>query len=162
MLPVRFYNEDFVRNGFNGVAAWTEPASGFRPPANQFRLLNVKQGYHSHTATANIPQLAQISLDNNTQRVWMNASRAAAMGINDGDSVELSSRLGTFRGQVNVTEKIHPEALAFPGVYGTRSPYFEVSARVGGVNPNDLVPFQMEPISGHAMLQEVWVSVRRV
>jgi thiosulfate reductase/polysulfide reductase chain A len=92
----------------------------------------------------------------------MNASRAAALGISNNDWVEVSSSIGTFRGQVMVTEKIHPDALAFPGGYGNRTPYFQLSAKVGGINPNDLVPFQMEPISGHAMLQEVFVTVRRV
>ena len=162
MLPVRFFNEDFARHGFNGVVRWLESATGHRVAANQFRLLNVKQGYHSHTATANIPQLGQITLDYNSQRLWMNRSRAAALGINDSDWVEVSSRLGTFRGQIMVTEKIHPDAIACPGGYGNRTPFFEFSAKVGGVNPNDLVPFQMEPISGHAMLQEVLVTVRRV
>ena len=162
MLPVRFYNETFVRNGFNGVAGWSEPAAGFRVSGSQFRVLNVKQGYHSHTATANIPQLGQITLDYKTQRIWMNASRAAALGIANNDWIELSSRLGTARGQVMVTERIHTDAIALPGGYGNRTPYFELSAKIGGVNPNDLVPFQMEAISGHAMLQEVMVTVRRV
>ena len=162
MLPVRFFNETFAQNGFNGVAGWSEPATGLRVGPNQFRLLNVKQGYHSHAATANVPQLAQITMDYNSQRLWMNASRAAALGISNNDWVEVSSSIGTFRGQVMVTEKIHPDALAFPGGYGNRTPYFQLSAKVGGINPNDLVPFQMEPISGHAMLQEVFVTVRRV
>ena len=162
MLPVRFFNEAFVQNGFNGVAGWLEPATGFRVTGNQFRILNVKQGYHSHTATANIPQLGQITLDYNTQRVWMNTSRAAALGIADNDWIELTSSLGTVRGQVMVTERIHPDAIAVPGGYGNRTPYFELSAQIGGVSPNDLVPFQMEAISGHAMLQEVLATVRRV
>ncbi|MCL2854380.1 MAG: molybdopterin-dependent oxidoreductase [Defluviitaleaceae bacterium] len=162
MNPVIFYNEDFAAAGFNGVARWIEPVTGFRLADNQFRLLNVKQGYHSHTATANIPQLGQITKDYNTQRPWMNATKAAEMGIADGDWVEITSPQGTYRGQMKVTELIHPEAIAFPGGYGNRTPFFEFSASVGGVNPNDLVPFRMEPISGHAMLQETFVTLRRV
>jgi thiosulfate reductase/polysulfide reductase chain A len=161
MNPVRFYNEAFAENGFDGVAGWSESAAGYVLEADQFRLLNVKQGYHSHNATANIPHLGQITKDYNSNRLWMNASRATALGISDGDWVEVSSSLATFRGQIKVTEKVHPDALVAPGGYGNRTPYFEFSASVGGINPNDLVPFQMEPISGHAMLQEVLVTVRR-
>jgi thiosulfate reductase/polysulfide reductase chain A len=161
MLPVRFYNENFVQHGFNGVAGWMAPATGLSLTGNQFRILNVKQGYHSHTATANIPQLGQITLDYNSQRLWMNASRAAALGIADNDWVQLTSSLGTVRGQVMVTERIHPDAIAVPGGYGNRTPFFELSARIGGVSPNDLVPFQLEAISGHAMLQEVIATVTR-
>ncbi|MDR2167813.1 MAG: molybdopterin-dependent oxidoreductase [Clostridiales bacterium] len=164
MNPVRFYNEDYVEQGFNGVAQWTEPATGYIPPANnQFRLLNVKQGYHSHAATANVEKLGQITIDYNTNRLWMNTSKAAELGINDNDWVEVSSPGSeTFRAQIYVTQKVHPDALVFPGGYGNRTPYFEFSAKVGGVNPNDLVPFRMEPISGHAMLQEAFVTVRRI
>ena len=163
MNPVYFYNEAFAEHGFNGVAQWTEPATGYLPPSdNHFRVLNIKQGYHSHTATANIPHLGQITKDYNTQRPWMNASKAAALGISDGDWVEITSELGSYRVQIKVTEKIHPEAIAFPGGYGNKTPYFEFSAQVGGVNPNDFVPFRMEAISGHAMLQESFVTLRRV
>lgn len=162
MLPFIFYNEGFAEHGFNGVASWLEPATGYKVEANQFRLLNGKQGYHSHTATANIPQLGQITLDYNSQRLWMNTSRAAELGINNNDWVELTSSLGTVQGQIMVTEKIHPDALFCPGGYGNRTPYFELSARIGGVSPNDLVPVQFEAISGHAMLQEVLVTVNKV
>ena len=60
-----------------------------------------------------------------------------------------------------VTERIHPYAIAVPGGYGNRTPFFELSTRIGGVSPNDLVPFQLEAISGHAMLQEVIATVTR-
>ena len=162
MNPVIFYNEDFAEHGFNGVAGWLEPNTGVVLEDNQFRLLSVKQGYHSHTATTNIPQLGQITKDYNTQRPWINASKAAELGIEDGDWVEISSSLGTYRAQMKVTEKIHPEAIAFPGGYGHKTPYFQLSATIGGVNPNDFVPFQMEAISGHAMLQETIVTLRKV
>ena len=162
MNPVIFFNEDFAAHGFDGVAGWKEPRTGYTVGDNEFRVLNVKQGYHSHTATANIPALGQITKDYNSHRPWINATKAAALGISDGDMVEISSSLGTYRVEVKVTEKIHPDAIAIPGGYGNKTPYFEFSASVGGVNPNDFVPYQMEEISGHAMLQEAIVTVRRV
>ncbi len=157
----KFYNEKFVEHGFDGVAGWVQPATGYKVGANQFRLLNGKQGYHSHTATANIPQLAQITLDYNSQRLWMNASKAAEMGIADGDWITLTSSLGTERAQIKVTEKIHPEALFAPGGYGNKTPYYKLSAIIGGCNPNDLIPHQMESISGHGMMQEVIVTAQK-
>ena len=162
MNPVYFYNEAFEEAGFNGVAKWIEPITGYQVEGNQFRVLNVKQGYHSHTATANVPKLGQISIDYNTARPWMNASKAAELGIEDNDLVEISSDLGSYRTRIKVTELIHPEALAIPGAYGNKTPYFRLSNSIGGVNPNDLVPFRLEDISGHAMLQEAIVTVRKV
>jgi thiosulfate reductase/polysulfide reductase chain A len=92
----------------------------------------------------------------------MNASKAEELGIENNEWVDISSSIGTVRGQIMVTEMIHPEALFFPGGYGNRTPYFELSNEVGGVSPNDLMPFQMEPISGHAMLQDEWVTVTKI
>ena len=162
MNPVVFFRQDYVDQGFNGVAQWYEPATGLELEDDQFRVLNIKQGYHSHTATANVPKLGQITIDYNSQRLWINANRARNLGINNDDWVEIVSPLGTHRAQIMVTEKIHPDAIAMPGGYGNRSPWFEFSDKVGGLNPNDVVPFQMEPISGHAMLQESLVRIRRV
>ncbi|OEF97677.1 molybdopterin-containing oxidoreductase family protein [Desulfuribacillus alkaliarsenatis] len=155
----KFFNQKFVDAGFSGVVQWIEPAVGTRVGADEFFILNGKQGYHSHTATANIPQLAQITKDYNSQRVWINATKAAALGIKDGDWINISSNNEAGRVQVKVTERIHPDAMFIPGGYGNKTPYYELSKQLGGVNPNDLVKYQLEPHIGHAMLQESIVKV---
>lgn len=161
MNPVVFHHQGYADNGFNGVAQWTEPDSGITAGTDKFRVLNIKQGYHSHSATANVPQLGQIAIDYQSNRPWLNATKAAELGISDNDEVEIISDLGTYKTRIKVTEKVHPDAIVMPGGYGNKTPYFEFSKKVGGINPNDLVPFQMEPISGHAMLQEAFVRVAK-
>ena len=68
-----------------------EPATGLALEANEFRVIHGKQGYHSHVCTANIPMLAQITKDYDTNRIWMNAEV-----------------------RIMVTERIHPDMLFAP------------------------------------------------
>lgn len=59
-----------------------------------------------------------------------------------------------------MTERIHPDAAYLPAGYGRFAPFLK-TGRGFGVNPNDFVPFRTEPISGHAMMMEVAVHIRK-
>ena len=48
------------------------------PMGDELRLIGGKQAIHSHTQTANIEDLMQITKDYDLTRVWMNADTAAA------------------------------------------------------------------------------------
>ncbi len=158
-----FFSQRFAQAGFNGIAEWREPETGLSLGANEFRVIHGKQGYHSHVCTANIPMLAQITKDYDTNRIWMNAERASALGVSDNDTVRLRAKNGrTAEVSIMVTERIHPDMLFAPAGYGNRSPYLEVSQALGGFNPHDLCDFRTEPISGHAMMSELIVAVESV
>ena len=164
-LPkVLFHSDAYVAAGQPGVAGWVEPLTGYLPPTqNHFRPVMMRQGYHTHVSTADNPYLAQITIDYKTERAWINAARARALGINDNDMIEITTDYASVRARAFVTEKIHPEVIAIPSHYGKRSPYLQtVSARTGGINTNDMLPSRMETISGHSMMQEMWATVRRV
>lgn len=158
---VELASEKFTRAGFSAVPGWTPPkvAPAAGSPGS-FRLIHGKQGYHSHTATANIPYLLQITKDDQSERLWINASRAAALGIRDGDLVEVKSALATRRVRAKVTERLHPEAVYLPAGYGNFSPGL-TRANGFGISMNDFVPYQAEAQSGHAMMMEVIVEVRK-
>ena len=158
---VEFVNEKFAKAGFSPIPRWVEPKVTPDPKSpKQFRLIHGKQGYHSHTATANISHLLQITKDYDAERLWINAKRAAALGIKDGDLVSVKSALASRKIRAKVTERLHPDAVYLPAGYGNWSPYL-TRAKDFGVSMNDFVPFQTEPISGHAMMMEVVVEVEK-
>lgn len=158
---VEFASAKYVKLGFDEVPKWTPPKV-MPDPKNpkSFRLIHGKQGYHSHTATANIPHLLQITKDYDFERLWMNAGRAKALGIADGDLVVVRSQLAARKVRVKVTERLHPDAVYLPMGYGNWSPYLK-RANGFGVSMNDFVPFQTEPLSGHTMMMEVAVEVEK-
>jgi len=158
---VEFYVAKFAENGHSPVPVWEAPLVSPDPGnPRSFRLIHGKQGYHSHTATANIPYLLQITKDHDAERLWLNASRAAALGIKDGDLVLVKSALASGKVRVKVTERLHPDAAYLPSGYGSFSPYLP-NARGFGLNQNDFTPYMMEPLNGHAMMMEVIVEVQK-
>ncbi len=128
---------------------------------NYFRLIGGKQAVHTHTQTANVPALMNISKQYNLDRVWINASRAAKLGIAEGDEVEISNDEAKGTVKVHVTERINPEALYMPSHYGCSSKD-EKTAYGFGLRQMDFVPFRIEPGYGGICSQEAIVSVRKV
>lgn len=156
---VELYCKAFAENGYPPLPVWEPPLS--RADGGTFVLIHGKQGIMSHTSTANIPKLLSIAKTYDMERLWINAGRARKLGIRDGDLVEIASPHATRRIRVKVTERIHPEAAFLPAGYGNLSPWLK-TARGFGVNPNDFTPHRVEAISGHAMMMEVLITVRKV
>jgi thiosulfate reductase / polysulfide reductase chain A len=156
---VEFYSEVYKEAGFSPIVKWVEPKVS--PKQDSFRLITGKQAIHSHTQTANIPILMQITKDYDLERIWMNPSRAKALGIKDGDLVEVKSSEATSRVHVKVTEKVHPEAIFVPSHYGITSNY-QKTAKGVGFGYMEHVPFDFEAWSGSGNIQEVIVKIRKV
>ncbi|MFZ5827884.1 MAG: molybdopterin-containing oxidoreductase family protein [Bacillota bacterium] len=158
---VEFASEKVAKAGFSAVPTWIPPrVAPKRNNPKEFRLIHGKQGYHTHAATANNPYLLQISKDYNGERIWINADRAAALGIRDGDMVVVKNAMASQKVRAKVTERVHPEAAYLPAGYGLFSPH--LTRGVGfGISMNDFVPFMTEPMSGHAMMMEVVVEIEK-
>lgn len=156
---VQFTSEACKEAGLSASPVWVEPLT--MPVGNDFRLIGGKQAIHSHTQTANIEDLMQITKDYDLTRVWMNADKAAELGIADGDEVEISNDQHTGRCHVKVTQRINPTALYMPSHYGCSSPDQHTAYEVG-LRQMDFVPFHLEPAYGAAMTQEALVTVKKV
>lgn len=156
---VQFTSEACEKAGLSASPVWVEPLT--MPMGNELRLIGGKQAIHSHTQTTNIEDLMQITKDYDLTRVWMNAEKAAQLGIADGDEVEVSNTQHTGRCRVKVTERINPTALYMPSHYGCSSPEQHTAYNVG-LRQMDFVPFHMEPAYGAAMTQETTVTVKKV
>jgi thiosulfate reductase / polysulfide reductase chain A len=156
---VEFYSETYKAAGFKPIVEWIEPKVS--PADDSFRLITGKQAIHSHTQTANIPILMQITKDYDLERIWINPVRAKALGIKDGDMVELKSSEATSKIRVKVTERIHPEAIFVPSHYGITSKDLKTGYGVG-FGYMEHVPFDFEKWSGAGNIHEVIVKVRKV
>lgn len=156
---VELYCKAFADNGHAPVPKWEPPYS--KAGEDNFVLIHGKQAFLSHTTSASDPYLLAIAKRYQMERLWLNAERAKKLGIKDGDLVEIASPQAKRQIRVKVTERIHPEAAFLPAGYGRFAPYLKTGVGYG-VNPNDFTPFRAESISGHAMMMEVLVTVRKV
>lgn len=156
---IEFACDAYAAGGMAAVPAWIEPAAV--PSDGSLRLITGDQVFQSKTYTMASDKLAQLAKDFEAERVWMATSRAAELGIVDGDTVELSNDNGSVRAKVRVTGRIHPDAVYLPPHYGCESE--EIRAAFGfGASHKALVTRQAEPESGAGMLQEVLVNVKKV
>ncbi len=76
------------------------------PSENQFRLVTGRNALHTHVSTQNVLYLNEICSEN---VLWINAQRAAALGIGSGDMVAVASKCGSGEIKAFVTEMIHPD-----------------------------------------------------
>ncbi|KJS29616.1 MAG: molybdopterin oxidoreductase [Desulfatitalea sp. BRH_c12] len=79
-----------------------------RPQGDQFRLVVGRVAAHTHVSTQNNPYLSELFP---TNTLWINTQRAAALGIKDGQDVQVGSGVGTGTIKAYVTDLIHPEAV---------------------------------------------------
>jgi thiosulfate reductase/polysulfide reductase chain A len=94
-------------------------------------------------------------------RLWLHPRPAAALGVRDGDLVEVQSPVGQVRVKAELTERIRPDCVYLPHGFDHLSPAL---TRVHGVGASDaeLIVSREDRITGNAAMHETLVSVARV
>lgn len=156
---IQFTSDACAAAGLPASPEWLEPR--VTPGDGEFRLIGGKQAIHTHTQTANIEPLMEITKKYGLDRIWMNADVAAQMGIEENDEVEVSSSEFTGTTRVHVTQRIEPTSIYLPSHYGCSSPDQRTAYGVG-LRQMDFVPFGIEPVYGGACTQETIVTVKKV
>jgi thiosulfate reductase/polysulfide reductase chain A len=93
-------------------------------------------------------------------RLLMNRQRAAAIGIENGDTVQLKSPTGSGTIKVRLTEGLHPSAVWLPSGFGIFSRHLTDVYGVG-LSYNDFCPTYFDPVVGHCMSSEIIVRVEK-
>ena len=139
--------------GFESFPAYEKVAS---PPDDEFRLVVGRCALHTHVSTQNNPYLHEIVPEN---KLWINARRAADLGITDGSLVEVASKQGSGTIRACVTDLIHPEAAFMLHGFGHRA---EMAARSfnRGVSDALLQENVSDMIGGSPALHHTFVSVK--
>ena len=158
---IQFASDACEAAGLPRTAQWKAPAVEVPSDLDTFRLIGGKVSTQTHTQTANIEPLMAITKEYGLERVWMNADRAAELGISDGDEVLVENEYASGRTRVKVTERICPDALYLPSHYGCSSPDQHTAFGVG-LRQKDYVPFRLGEGYGGACTQETVVTVKKV
>lgn len=91
--------------GFESFPAYEKVAA---PEKDKFRLVVGRSAIHTHVSTQNVPYLNEIQPEN---LLWINTQKAKALGIEDGQTVQVASSCGSGTIKAFVTDLIHPEAV---------------------------------------------------
>lgn len=139
-----------------GFPSFPAYESTFRPEAEQFRLIMGRCALHTHVSTQNNPYLSEIMPEN---VLWINASRAARLGINNGALVEVSSPQGSGSIRAFVTDHIHPDAVFMLHGFGHEA-HLATRCRSKGLSDSVLLANISDKIGGSPALHETFVSVK--
>ena len=156
---VQFASEACVAAGLPAGPAWLEPK--VMPKEGEFRLVGGKQAIHTHTQTANIEPLMAITKQYGLDRIWMNADKAAEMGIEDGDLVEVSSSEHTGTTRVKVTQRIEPGSIPIRRATTDAPPPTSTPPTAWACVRWTSFPSIRAAHTGSAMTQEVVVTVKK-
>ncbi|WP_082718432.1 molybdopterin dinucleotide binding domain-containing protein [Hydrogenibacillus schlegelii] len=158
---VEFYSTNFKAAGFDPIPNWKPPLVMPDVSKGEFRLINGRQAYHSHTNTTRNPYLLALTEHYHGDRLWINRRVAERMGLKEGDWVEVRSEAATARVQVHLTEAIHPEAVFIYAPYGSLAK--DAPGRNFAFSFMTLLPYhKLDPVSGIAMTQEIVVTLRKI
>lgn len=145
-------------HGLPSLKPYTPP---IKPPKGMFRIAFGRCSVHTQGHTVNNPLLYEQMPEN---YLWLNKDVAAAMGISDGEEVEVANKGHIGRIKVKVTEFIHPEAVFIVHGFGHTLP-METRAFGKGVADNLLMSGGLrlwDRAGGALAMQEHFVSVRKI
>ncbi len=152
---IELYSERLKENGHDPLPVFHPPA---QPPEGKFRLVVGRKAYFTHANSTSNPWLVDFDREN---RLWLNPASASKAGIADGDWCEVSSRVGTAKLRVRVTEEIRPDCVFMLHGFGKRSQWLKRAYNKGGSDAA-LIETAWDRVSGNAAMHETFVKVRKV
>jgi anaerobic selenocysteine-containing dehydrogenase len=160
--------------------AWNEHPDHAALKSNEFILTTYKVAYQSLSRTSNLKYLSELWHAN---PLWINRDKAEKLGIRDAQLVRVTSEVGYLVTKAWLTEGIHPQTIGISTSVG-RTAYGRVAQaephaqpsyareeqadpdiehnlwwRDKGVNPNDIIPIDLDPETGAQIWNDVVVTV---
>jgi anaerobic selenocysteine-containing dehydrogenase len=173
---VTIKSDRLAEAGFDAFPAWVPIPSHEKMGTNDLILITFKVPVQTHSRTQNCKWLTELFHENHA---WINPETAAQRGIRHGDSIRVKSRIGEIITKANVTEGVHPKAIAIAhhaghwahGVYASgRRSYNHISEpdsmnkwwKDNGEHVNLIIPRVGDPISGSMCWMDTVVQVEKV
>jgi thiosulfate reductase/polysulfide reductase chain A len=125
--------------------------------SDSFRLMIGRNAQTTHVSTQNNPYLNKLIPENT---LWINKKKAEALGISDGDLVEVTSKVGKVKIKAFVTDLIHPEAVFMLHGFGQRVPA-KTRCYLKGASDTDIVENTSDVIGGSPALDNTVVNVSK-
>jgi len=154
---IELYSTQLAELGFDPIPTYTHHE---QPPAGMFRLLYGRSPVHTFGRTTNNPLLLEIQDEN---AVWINASAAADLGIEDGDLVTLTNQDGVESNfaPAKVTQRIRPDAVYVVHGFGHHQKQMPASYMKGIDDAGLITRVARDPIMGGTGMRVNFVSVNK-
>ncbi len=145
------------KKGIDPMPTWRKEYE-YTVPENKFLLMTGRHAQFTQSSTRNNPKLRDLMREN---YIWINRRVAKKRGIEFGDLVEVSSKMGSTRIKAYPTEKIAPENVFFVHGFGEENEALTWAYKNGG-NDNAIIEDHAEPVYGAAAMHETFVEIKKV
>jgi thiosulfate reductase/polysulfide reductase chain A len=152
---IEIFSDRLKAAGHDPLPLYTPPSEA---PAGQYRLILGRKAYFTHASTTNYEWLLALEPDNH---LFLHPSTAKALGIAEGDRVEVSSLSGSIQVQARVSEEIRPDCVFTLHGYGKHSPFQRLAHKTSGSDAR-ILETAWDTVSGNAAVHETFVKIRRV
>lgn len=114
-----------------------------------YYLITFKTMYRNQTACSNTNPILNFAIGNDTQRngVLINPATAAKLGISNGDSIALETRIGQTDGKAELTEGIRPDTIGVCYSYGHTIAGWPQYSKLG-TDVNKILELHPDVVSG--------------
>lgn len=152
---IELYSQRLLEAGHDPLPVYHSPTP---PPPGAFRMVLGRHATHTHASTTNNAWLIE---QTPTNHLWIHPAAAAPLGIEDGDTVEVSSAVGTVRLPARLTPEIRPDCVFMLHGFGKKSRQLRLAYNNGACDA-DLLVTAWDRVSGNAAFHETFVRVRKV
>ena len=149
------FNSRYEEYGIDPMPVYNPPK---RVPKNHFRIVVGRNAFITQSASTNNALLWELERENS---LWIHPDSAQALGIRDGQRVEVKSPDGSGRLKARVTEKTRPDTVYMDTGYGVISKGLSKIYGKGACIAEVLEDYA-DDISGNMAMHETMVSVRKV
>ena len=152
---IELYSKELERHGFDPIPKYTpigDPEEGY------FRLLYGRSPVHSFSRSTNNPLLTQLHGEN---EVWINARKAKAIGIVNGQYVTLVNQDGATSNRVKakVTQRIREDCVYMVHGFCSSSKELRNAYRKGADDQGLITRYAIDPICGSTGMRVNFVKV---
>ncbi|MDO8586524.1 MAG: molybdopterin-dependent oxidoreductase [Armatimonadota bacterium] len=170
------YSERLAAAGFDPLPTYSPLMDASSLKDNEFTLITHQWNVHTHSRTADSMWLSEIVHDN---PLLINADVGERLGLKTGDEVRVTSKTGSLKVKVRLTEGINPKAVAISDSVGhweygrvAQAKSFESNmpetehiwwrSEGKGVHPHSLIADDPDPMGHGQSWMDTTVRIERV
>jgi thiosulfate reductase/polysulfide reductase chain A len=152
---IEFYSTQLRDAGFDPVPKYKPPVP---PPPGAFRLLFGRAPVHTFGRTQSNPILHEMMAEN---EVWVNASVAARLGLQNGERVRLRNQDGVVSTPVKVkaTERIRPDCVYMAHGFGSTAKRLSRAFGKGASDARLTTRYEIDPLMGGTAMNVNFVVI---
>ena len=154
---VECYLASMESRGVDPMPVWKDE-DFVKIPAGKFKFISGRHAQQTQNSSQNNIMLLELMREN---YIWINDKEAENVGIKFGDTVEVSSRVGSVRIKAYPTPKIIPQTVFYVHGFGAKSEGLTFACR-NGASDNEIIEDTIEPVHGCANMHDTIVSIRKV